>query len=333
MKQGMLKVVAINLGVLVFTLLILWLMGEVALRVLYIQPMSTRAVPLHQAATVTDLVYELRPNTDVRGFGPEHITVDEQGFRTTPGGNPDGPLIALIGDSYTFGHGVNDDETNPAYLQEEFPVSNVLNAGVDGYNIEQEALVMEHKIAPLNPEIIVVEFVFNDMIPKGVMYEDGTINVGQGTQEEQDEAVREAITKQGLINFPGKFFLQKHSAVFNFLERTTKGLPFRARIVDEGDTITSDDLAFYERWFAQLDAAVQTEKKMFVIWPESNWHEASRTFLRSLAEERGYIVLDFYNTFGNGYRSLGWDYHPHPSVHKQAAELIAQAMREAGWIN
>lgn len=318
-----------NIGVLCITLLILLLIMEVFLRVSFIQPMNIVQPSIHQASNIDGLVYELKPNIDTDGYGLEHIETNSQGFRSGER-DPAKPVIAVVGDSYVFGHGVNNHETNPSYLQQEFPELYVLNAGVDGYNIEQQALTMQHKVTPLNPELVVVEFVFNDMVPKGFVNDDGTINVGVGTQEDQDKAMKEAITQKGLINFPGKYFLQKNSAVFNFIERTTKGLPFRKKTVDTTDPITADQLEFYKQWFIALDDAVQTKKKIFMIWPESNEHIESRAFLKQLAEERGYIVIDLYNSLGNGYAHLGWDYHPQARVHKEVATLIAKIVREKG---
>lgn len=319
------KQLAINVGVLVATLAILFGIAEVLLRVLYIQPMSTRDVRLHRPSDIEGLVYEYIPGTDTRGFKWENIAINQEGFRG-PARDASKPVIAVIGDSYAFGYGVDDDETNPSVLQQEFPEYAVVNAGVNGYNIEQQSLVMEHKVTPLNPELVIVEFVFNDMQPKGFFDENGIIRVGLPN----DAAVKESITREGLLNFPGKFLLQRNSAVFNFIERTTKGLPFRKSIVDTGDTVTAEELQMYAYWFTKLDNAVQTKNKVFVIWPESNWHEESRAFLRKLVEQRGYIVVDLYDTLGNGYKSLGWDYHPHASVHEEAAKAIAETIRKKG---
>ncbi len=320
-----LRSLALNVSVLLITCIVIELLLEVALRVTFIQPMNIVQPSIHQASAVEGLVYELKPNVNTDGYGKEHIETNSAGYRS-PERDPSKPIIAMVGDSYTFGHGVNNDETNPAYLQKEFPEYYVLNAGVDGYNIEQQALTMRSKIAPLKPEVVVVEFVFNDMVPKGFVNDDGTINVGVGTKEEQDANLKEAITQKGLINFPGKYFLQKHSAVFNFIERTTKGLPFRKKTVDTTDPIVAKDLAFYDEWFTELDAAIETPNKIFVIWPESNLHEESRHFLRELAEEHNFVVIDLYDTLGNGYAHLGWDYHPRASVHEAVAQTIAETI-------
>jgi hypothetical protein len=323
-----LRRLAVNLGLMLATLVFLFFAAEVFLRVTRMEIINPRAVRLHRPSGIEGLVYEPLPNANTDGFGWEHITTNRLGFRS-PERDSAKPVIAVIGDSYVFGHGVNDDETNPAYLQKEFPDHYVLNAGVDGYNIEQEALAYKAKIAQFDPRLVIVEFVFNDMQPKGYVNEDGTILVGQGPPKDKDKTLEAAITRKGLLNFPGKVFLEKNSAVFNFVERTTKWLPFRAKTVDTGDTVKPEELAFYDQWFTELDASIGDRPKVFVIWPESNWHEKSRQFLRGLATTRGYLVVDLYDSLGNGYMHLGWDYHPHPSVHQQVARIIAEAVRDA----
>ncbi len=319
---------AVNVGVLLATLALLTAAMEVFLRASFIQPMGARQVRLHRPSDIEGLVYELLPDVRTRGFGRETITTNSQGFRS-PERDPAKPLIAVVGDSYTFGHGVEDHQTNPANLQRQFPEAYVLNAGVDGYNIEQQAIVVRERVMPLKPALLIVEFVFNDAQPKGVVYPDGTIQVGHiRTPEENDALVKQAITRKGLLNFPGKLFLQKYSAIFVFLERTTKGLPFRKKIPDTADTFTAQDVAFYERWFAQLSDAAGDTPRLFVIWPESNWHTESRAALRRMAAGRGFTVVDLYDDLGNGYRHLGWDYHPHPSVHERVAGILARTVRE-----
>jgi hypothetical protein len=291
----------INISILTITVVIMLLLTEVLLRVLWIQPMNIVQPHMHRPSAIPGLVYELIPNTDTKGFGPEHITINSEGFRS-PERDKSKPVVAVVGDSYVFGHGVNNDQTNPAILQEHFPTTYVLNSGVGGYTIEQEALTMKYRLAPLHPIVVIVEFVFNDFMPKGYVNDDGTIFVGQGTPEENEAKMKNAITQEGFLNFPGKFFLQKHSAVFNFVERTTKGLPFRAHApADTRDPVTTEELALYKKWFTMLDDAVETKHKIFVIWPESNMHTESRAFLTKLATERGYVVVDLYDTLGSGH--------------------------------
>ncbi len=321
------KPVLINTAVLCATGILLIILGEVGLRVLNIQPMTVKERHIHQPSEVPGLVYEFIPGIRSKGFGWEHITINSQGFRSQEL-DPQKPVIAVVGDSYAFGYGVNDNETNPARLQELLPDYNVLNAGVNGYNIEQEALQYKARIQQLTPVLTIVEFVFNDMDPKGHFDEDGIMRIGTQTQEEEQKMIAESITRKGLLNFPGKAFLQNNSAIFNFVERTTKWLPFRKKIDNTVETLTDDLLAFYETWFTTLNESILSGEKLFVIWPENHWHEKSRTFLKELAQKNGFTVLDLYDTFGNGYKPLIWDFHPNPDSQQKAADAIFNVIKE-----
>ncbi|HEY6271664.1 MAG TPA: GDSL-type esterase/lipase family protein [Terriglobales bacterium] len=78
------------------------------------------------------------------------------------------PNILCLGDSVTYGYGVNDDETYPADLQRDldqaFPGRyTVLNGGVDAYPIaleEQKFLYLWNR--GLRPETVLVGYSFNE---------------------------------------------------------------------------------------------------------------------------------------------------------------------------
>jgi hypothetical protein len=63
------------------------------------------------------------------------FTVGDDGYRVTPNA-PDGAdcTIAIVGDSVTFGWGVNDGDTFTARLQEQYGDVRFINTGVSGYN-------------------------------------------------------------------------------------------------------------------------------------------------------------------------------------------------------
>ncbi|QDU67993.1 SGNH/GDSL hydrolase family protein [Engelhardtia mirabilis] len=96
--------------------------------------------------------------------------LNRQGFR--------GPTVALpkaaqvlrivcVGDSHTFGEGVEDRETWPLLLggllreNADRPIE-VVNAGVQGYDTAQEARWIEHFVLPLEPDIVLLQFFIND---------------------------------------------------------------------------------------------------------------------------------------------------------------------------
>ena len=68
---------------------------------------------------------------------------DTRGHRTTTLPAVDGrPAVLLLGDSYTFGFGVADQQTFAARLQALRPDVRVINLGVSSYTIDQETAVL-----------------------------------------------------------------------------------------------------------------------------------------------------------------------------------------------
>jgi lysophospholipase L1-like esterase len=108
------------------------------------------------------LGYVPRPNYSAAG-----LSVDAEGFRrsaATPDGRvaPDGGAILALGDSFTFGEEVKDDETWPAYLQQLLG-RRVLNAGVSGYGFDQIVMRAERTVPDNHPSAIVVSFIADDI--------------------------------------------------------------------------------------------------------------------------------------------------------------------------
>lgn len=66
--------------------------------------------------------------------------------------------IVAVGDSYTFGECVEDEETWPAVLERRLPDTRVLNLGVMGYGQDQALLRMRRDGLPYGPEFVVFGF-------------------------------------------------------------------------------------------------------------------------------------------------------------------------------
>lgn len=65
-------------------------------------------------------------------------TITPQGIRATPGSRPGGDTVLFFGCSFTFGEGVNDDETLPFYFARGTGFKyNVVNLGFHGYGPHQ----------------------------------------------------------------------------------------------------------------------------------------------------------------------------------------------------
>jgi len=112
------------------------------------------------------LGWETIPETTVTN-GKVTYTTNALGMRSPEVDFSRGHIL-LVGDSVTFGLGVNNDETVSHFLQNEEKISSfnfqVLNFGVPGYGIGQYYLNLKRHINKLNPKVIVlILYTANDL--------------------------------------------------------------------------------------------------------------------------------------------------------------------------
>ena len=106
----------------------------------------------------------------------EHVE-DDREFRTTLRHNalgfrgpemalakpPDRMRVMLVGDSMTYGWGVEYEETYAAVLQTLAPEIQVINAGARGYSTGQQLLLLRERIEGLAPDLVVLAYFWNDV--------------------------------------------------------------------------------------------------------------------------------------------------------------------------
>jgi hypothetical protein len=83
---------------------------------------------------------------------------DEYSYLRTPGKQ----RILVLGDSFTFGTDVADNETYSHYLQSSLPNAEVLNLGVQGYGQDQTLLYLQEEGVKYHPDVVVLGFMFMD---------------------------------------------------------------------------------------------------------------------------------------------------------------------------
>lgn len=136
-------------------------------------------------------------HTDPRGFrmAPRPLTKPPSAFR-----------IAFIGDSYTFGQGVEEPRTfserTRILLQEDVPGRKIeaLNFGRPGLNTIRECEILKEEALAYDPDVIVLGFVLNDF-----SFRDTTMRF--------ERAARQLKTK-----FSPFLALEKHSRLAAFLD-------------------------------------------------------------------------------------------------------------------
>ena len=151
------------------------------------------------------LWYVIRPNTDMVLKHPDSdyrmkttLNFPDAGFR---GGTRGGPAWGVaVGDSFTFGLGVEHESTWVAQLS-KISGREFLNLGVPGWGPSQYTLTLERYGLPLKPKLVLYGLFSND--------------VGNVTRFESD---------RGHFNqFSMRQFLRLHSVTFNFFRRLRRG--------------------------------------------------------------------------------------------------------------
>ena len=71
--------------------------------------------------------------------------------------------ILVLGDSFTFGDEVSDNETYSYYLQEMVPHAEVINFGVHGYGHDQMLILFKEEGIKYEPDIVILGFLPGDM--------------------------------------------------------------------------------------------------------------------------------------------------------------------------
>jgi lysophospholipase L1-like esterase len=97
-----------------------------------------------------------------------HVTTDGQGLRNPP---PPGAATArhrvlVVGDSITFGWGVNNDQTFVALLQQKLRGEGtaVMGAAMPGLGTAQETMLVRRFAPEFHPDVVVLSFTLNDYL-------------------------------------------------------------------------------------------------------------------------------------------------------------------------
>jgi hypothetical protein len=98
-------------------------------------------------------------NTNAYGFrGAREVALEKDTTKTR---------ILLLGDSFTFGENVSDDEAYAEVMQKALPKAEVINAGVHGYAHDQ-MLVMLREQLRFHPDVVMLGYLPAD-IPRNLL--------------------------------------------------------------------------------------------------------------------------------------------------------------------
>ncbi len=202
---------------------------------------------LYHAHSDAQLGYGLTPGHQGRSYNTR-VEINEHGFRQ-PAFAIERPSrvyrVVCVGDSFTFGMGVQQEDSWPAHLEARlspppgYERVEVINAGVPGYNLHQYVRQIELKILALAPHLIIMGLVENDLEP-AFYVDDGYLCVPR---------------KSTTIVFPGKRWLQTNSYFYQALNMR------------------------YQAWMASLLHRMDAEQARDILFGDRDpdaWDEASR---------------------------------------------------------
>ena len=168
------KKIIFSLAAAVFGVFIIFGILEVAARFIWKYNVSLREVT--RKAEDPRIMFEMAPGTETVFTGqhvkirPTTIKISSQGIRDRayPLEKPKGVYrIVILGDSVSFGWGVELDETFPKllefFLNEREPGKyEVINFSVPGYNFSQEVATLETKCLAYHPDLVIFSVCGND---------------------------------------------------------------------------------------------------------------------------------------------------------------------------
>ena len=162
-----------NMYVLLVTSLVMLLAVEWGLRIF--NPFGVEffhILPYHMQGMVDDTRLGYRhPESVEYMLGSNLVKINAHGLRDEeiPFTKPDDEKrILVLGDSVTFGWGVSQGETfsdrmEPLLQKQTGARWQVINAGVNGYNSEQEAIYLRTEGMRYSPDLVLLVYVSNDV--------------------------------------------------------------------------------------------------------------------------------------------------------------------------
>ena len=275
---------------------------------------------------------------------PHRITINALGFRGEDFDEAKAPgvlRILCLGDSYTFGDYVNDDETFPAALQAELRRRlpgrklEVINGGVNGYTITDEAALAREKGFALHPDVIVLGFVMNDLadLTRKVSSRDNQRNEAREMSRSYLTPIKRILRQTALYNW--LFEMKARVMAETKMDPTLQQVPQENLMHPPFGPRTE---ALFSQYASALDALAadcraRGIRLVFVIFPfyqqvVKGAPADAQTQLSEIGREAGLPVVDLLPSFlGRGATAgdlflMPLNHHPSAEGYRVAAGVV-----------
>jgi lysophospholipase L1-like esterase len=232
------------------------------------------------------------------------IALNEDGFRSPPmaaARRPGVLRVACIGDSWTFGMNVNQDQTYPArleaLLEQRTPGSHVevMNFGVLGYSSFQGLELLRRRVLSLHPDVLVIGFGMNDSDVGGYRDKD-VVKPGEVRWRDRVKAVTGHSESLALLKYFALLLRFHPRPIGDFLKADAKADAGR-----NNDTVNYDDMEpwtrvsprDYDRNLREMVRLGREQGSRTVLldnelWPESPY----RPVLRAISRDEHVPLVD-----------------------------------------
>ena len=272
---------------------------------------------------------------DVRcGYTNVHwlVRINSLGFRGAEPASVTSTTLKILclGDSFTFGYGVNEEDTFAMRLSQQLKRDGldhvVYNAGVTGWGTLQELLYARDHLELLKPDVIILTYCENDPIEDEVFLRGGAAGL--------------------FPSFPGKRWVRDHSRLYGFLyelvyRRLYAQLFMRQDASAHGPTIHSatNDMKplptpDLEAWWKRTGSEIMDFYKeyrgfnsngLLFIQATEFWKPDSRDNLMRLANTQGVVYVNLAEAavqWTPEQVRLGFDPHWNPKMHALSAQML-----------
>jgi lysophospholipase L1-like esterase len=278
-----------------------------------------------------DLIYGLRPNAE--GFKKGvYYKINSKGLRDYeyPYQKPNNTFrIAVLGDSFTEGSGVNFQETYAKILERKLDQNSfsrkyeVINFGVGGYNIDLYVAMLKREVIKYSPDLIIIAYTLNDIetINESVILPSELENPKPPSPNIFERYVLlRCILCEFLMDFTENIFHNSRSELVKYAEGLNKRY---------GDN--SADWKRVKDRFEEIAKITQSMNSKVLVLPflvELNNYpfKTIHTKIVHLARDNGFFALDMLPFFEGKEESQFWVYYKNTHPNSKANVIISDAI-------
>ena len=277
------------------------------------------------------LFWKFRPNQIIKSdfFVEGEYRISSFGLRNQEFSRekPDGVFrIICLGNSNTFGWKQAEKDAYPQQLQELFGRNpsglkiEVINAGITGYSSYQGKLFLKNYILKLKPDLVLVNYGWNDLLPAKFGIEDKS----QRMPPQWILDIQNILSKTTLYQILKSFWVGR----FSYRQEKKAGVSrvsledFQSNLLEIGEICKQDRVSVL---FLTNPIAYLGPGKISRVHPVN---QAYNDVIRSLGQNQPYQVLDITALFLN--REDLYDHGRIDYIHYNSAghKLIAQVLYE-----